>query len=64
MNKGLFFSGLGILVFELLGFLFYLTKDIQVSESTGNIIISGLFFGLLTIASIVLMIVGSLQEDK
>ena len=62
MNKGLFYSGLGILIFQSLVGLFLLLSSMQISERTGNILVGLVFFGSLTIASVIMMLVGAFKE--
>jgi len=62
MNKGLFFSGIGILIFQSIIGLFLLISSLSFTERTGNLLIGGIFFGSLTLASVTMMIVGAVQK--
>lgn len=62
MNKPLFFTGLGIILTQTVVALFVYLNQFSVSEGTANMIVLITIVGSLSIASIVLMILGAIEN--
>lgn len=62
MNKPLFFTGLGIILTQTVVALFVYLNQFSVSEGTANMIVLITIVGSLSIASIVLMILGAIEK--
>lgn len=65
MDKGLFYSGLGIFVMEILGAgIYFISKSgISISGDTLNMIVGAILLGSLSILSLTLMIVGAAKKE-